>query len=145
MADVNNAEKLREWFRECPVIIKGNRFRTDYLSDQPTEYGIMSSPSVLRSHENILGQTILDDLQIQNFIFASREPYGADVVQNMATLVFYQDVMEWIVDQNNEGNFPEWDGGTVLSILPTLTAYPAQVGSDAAKYQLQIQVTYRRK
>ncbi len=144
MSAVNNTEKLREWLRECPAVLKTNRFHADYLGEKPTEYSIISSPSALRNHENILGETVLDDIQFQNFIIASKVPYGADVLQNLDNLKFYQDVLEWIVEKNNAGEFPGWEGGTVKAILPTLTAYPVQGGSNAAKYQIQIQVTYRR-
>ena len=144
MAEQNNTANLREWFRECPAILKKNRFMADYLSEKSTEYSIISSPSSLRSRENILGERVLDDIQVQNFIFASKQPYGSDVVQNLQNLLFYQDVQNWMLEKNNAGEFPEWDGGKVLSILPTLTAYPVEGGSDVAKYQIQIQITYRR-
>lgn len=145
MAEIDNVGNLREWFRTCPAIQKKNRFRADYISDTPTEYSLFTSPSTLRSHENILGETVLDDLQVENFIFVSKEPYGPDVQQNLANLVFFQDVMNWMVEQNNIGNLPQWDGGTVRSVMPTITAYPAQAGTNIAKYQIQIQITYRRK
>lgn len=145
MAETNNVGNLREWFRTCPAISKKNRFRADYISDTPTEYSLFTSPSTLRSHENILGETVLDDIQVENFILASKEPYGPDVQQNLANLVFFQDVMNWMVEQNNIGNLPNWDGGTVRSVMPTITAYPAQAGTNIAKYQIQIQITYRRK
>lgn len=144
MSYVNNAESLRAWFRTCPTISGSNRFRTDYLAESPTEYAIFSVPSVLRSHENILGETVLDDEQTQNFIFASKEVYGADIQQNLANLAWYQGITEWIIAKNNAGEFPEWQDGKIKAILPTLTAYPAQVGSNAAKYQIQIKVNYRR-
>lgn len=144
MSSINNTESMRLWFRQCPAISSQNRFRADYLAEAPTEYAVFSVPSTLRSHENILGETVIDDDQTQNFIFASKEVYGADIQQNLANLAFYQDVTEWIIQQNNEENFPEWDGGVVKAILPTLTAYPAQVGSNVAKYQIQIRVDYRR-
>ena len=144
MSDVNNAEALRNWFRECPAILKGNRFRVDYVAENPTENAIFAVPSALKYHSNILGEEIPDDIQTQNFIFASKEGYGGDIQQNLANLEFYQDVANWILEQNTERNFPEWDGGIVKSIIPTLTAYPAQVGSNAAKYQIQLKITYRR-
>lgn len=144
MPDINNTEAMRLWFRQCPAISKANRFRADYLAESPTEYAVFSVPSMLRSSENILGETVILADQTQNFIFASKEVYGADIQQNLANLAFYQEVTEWIIQQNNEGNFPEWDGGEVKAILPTLTAYPAQVGSNVAKYQIQIRVDYRR-
>ena len=143
--ETNNIEALRQWFRDCPEISREKYFRADFLAPDPTEYAIFSVPSALAYHENILGENVLDDTQAQNFIFSSKEHYGADTRQNMENLAFYQKVTAWILEQNNAGNFPEWDEGTVRSIVPTLTAYPAQVGSSAAKYQIQIRVTYRRK
>lgn len=141
---VNNTESLRGWFRECPEINRQNRFRADYLSEGATEYAIMSVPSTLKFHENILGERVLDDNQTQNFIFASKEVYGADAQQNLANLAFYQAVTKWIIDKNEAQEFPEWEGGKIRAILPTLTAYPAQVGSNVAKYQIQIRIDYRR-
>lgn len=144
MPDINNTETLRDWFRTCPVIQKGNRFRVDYVAENPTEYAIYAVPSTLRYHENILGEEVLDDIQTQNFIFASKEHYGADIQQNLANLGFHQAVVEWILEQNTARNFPEWSGGYVKSIVPTLTGYPVQIGSSAAKYQIQLKITYRR-
>ncbi len=141
---VNNAEKLRDWFRTCPAIQKGNRFRVDFVGDNPTEYSIFSVPTPLKYHENILGDEILDDNQTQNFIFASKEYYGADVQQNLSNLAFYQEIVNWILEQNAARNFPNWDGGTIKSITPTLTGAPIQIGSNAAKYQIQLKVKYRR-
>lgn len=142
--ETNNLESLRSWFRECPHINKNAHFRADFLSPDPTEYALFSVPSSLAYHENILGEEVLEDIQSQNFIFSSKEFYGADTKQNIANVGFYQKVTSWILEKNAAREFPEWDGGVVKSIVPTLTAYPSQVGSAAAKYQIQIRVTYRR-
>lgn len=141
---VNNTEKLRDWFRTCPAILKGNRFRIDYVAEKPTEYAIYAVPSTLKYHENILGEEVPDEIQTQNFIFASKEHYGADIQQNLANLGFHQAIVDWILEQNAERNFPVWDGGRIKSIVPTLTGAPVQVGSNAAKYQIQLKITYRR-
>lgn len=142
--NINNTEKLREWFRTCPALLSSNRFRVDYTSESPTEYAIYAVPSTLRTHENILGEEVLDDIQTQNYIFATKVPYGADVQQNLANLELLQAVLDWIIEQNNNRIFPDWNEGIVKSVMPTLTGYPAQVGSSAAKYQIQLKVTYRR-
>ena len=144
MLDVNNAESLRLWFRECPTINNRNRFRVDYLAENPTEYAIYSVPSQITYRENILGENVPLDIQTLNFIFASKESYGADIQQNLANLGFYDEIVLWILEQNNEQNFPSINEGAVLSIVPTLTAYPVSVGSATAKYQIQIKLTYRR-
>jgi len=149
--ETSNTERLRKWFRTCPAILNSNRFRIDYLAENPTEYAIYAVPSTLKYHENILGDEVLDDTQTQNFIFASKESYGADIQQNLANLGFYDAVVSWILEQNMARNFPEWEidvpdweNVRIKSIVPTLTAYVAQAGSDAAKYQIQLKITYRR-
>ncbi|MBR4720097.1 MAG: hypothetical protein IKP31_07655 [Lachnospiraceae bacterium] len=140
---INNIEQLRLWFRECPAIVKKNRFGINHISEKAVEYALYSSPSTLSYKENVLGERVLESIQTENYIFASKENYGADIEKNIEVLGWYQEVITWIIQQNNEGNFPEIENGKVKSILPTLTAYPAEVGSSVAKYQIQIAVRYR--
>lgn len=139
-----NTGYIRDWFRTCPAISNTNYFRIDFLLESPTEYAIYAVPSNIAYHENVLGESIPDDIQSLNFIFASKESYGSDIQQNLSNLGFYDDVVEWVIEQNNERNLPQINEGTVISVVPTLTAYPAEVGSDAAKYQIQLKLTYRR-
>ena len=141
---LNIAEQLRDWFRSCPALAEGNRFRVDYLAENPTEYAIYAVPSQLRYRENVLGEEIPLPVQTINYIFASKESYGADVEQNLANLGFYDEVVAWVLDQNAQRNFPAINEGRIKSIVPTLTAYPVQVGSDSAKYQIQLRITYIR-
>ena len=145
MPELNNVDQLRKWFRTCPALSDQNRFRVDYLSESPTEYAIYASPSTITYHENVLGEEIPDDIQTLNFIFVSKESYGADVQTNLANLGFYDAVVMWVIEQNAQRNFPEINGGRVRSIVPTLTAFPAEIGSDTAKYQIQLRMTYKRQ
>ena len=145
MPELNNADQLRKWFRACPALSDQNRFRIDYLSESPTEYAIYASPSTLTYHENILGEEVPDDIQTLNFIFASKESYGADIQTNLANMGFYDDVVMWVLEQNAARNFPAISGGYVKSIVPTLTAFPAEIGSATAKYQIQLRMTYKRR
>ena len=142
--ELSNAEHLRNWFRTCPALAEGNRFRVDYLAENPTEYALYAVPSQINYRENVLGEEIPASIQTINYIFASKESYGADFEQNLANLGFYDEVVEWIIEQNALRNFPQINEGRVKSIVPTLTAYPAQIGSDAAKYQIQLRMTYKR-
>lgn len=142
--EVNNAEQLRQWFRGCPAIAQSNRFRMDYLAENPTEYALYAVPSQLNYRENVLGEEIPTDIQTLNYIFASKESYGADVEQNLANLGFYDEIVAWILLQNAQRNFPTINEGRIKSIVPTLTAYPIEIGSDAARYQIQLRITYRR-
>ena len=140
----SNAEHISNWFRACPAVRADKRFRIDYLAETPIEYAIYASPTTMRYHENILGEEVPDDIQNLNFIFAAKEPYGADIKQNSANLAFFEEVAGWVMEQNASRNLPTINEGMVKSIVPTLTAFPAAIGIDAAKYQIQLKITYRR-
>lgn len=142
MPQVNNIEQLRLWFRSCPAILNTNRFRVDFLAENATEYAIYSSPSTINYRENVLGEEVPERVQSLNFIFASKESYGPEVQQNLANLGFYDEVVRWVLEQNSKRNFPEIDPGKVRSIVPTLTAFPVEIGSNCAKYQIQLRLTY---
>ena len=141
---LNNAEQLRIWFRNCPALAENSRFRMDYLAENPTEYALYAVPSQINYRENVLGEEVPSDIQTINYIFASKESYGADVEQNLANLGFYDEVVAWVLEQNALRNFPAINEGRIKSIVPTLTAYPIEIGSDAARYQIQLRITYRR-
>lgn len=138
----NNAGALRAWLRQCPAVQAARAFGTDYLADEAS-YSLDMTPSALRYRENILGEMVLRETQEQNFVFASRDPYGADFQQNLENLAFFQAVSAWIIEKNNAREFPAWEGGEVTAIVPTLSAYPMTMGSAFARYQIQIKVTYR--
>lgn len=141
---VNNTESVRNWFRDCPEILQTKRFGVDWVSEKPVEYAVLSVPSSLRYRENILGAEVPEDIQSQNFVFTAKLPYGSDSTQNLQNLAFYQAVVNWVIEKNALREFPEWDGGTVKSVVPTLTTALMQGGSDTARYQIQIRITYRR-
>ena len=133
---------MRTWLRRCPAIERARAFGVDYLAENGS-YSLDATPTALKYRENILGDFTLRETQEQNFVFASREPYGGEFQQNLDNLAFFQAVSAWIIAQNNARSFPEWEGGEVTAIVPTLTAYPIAMGSAFARYQIQIKVTYR--
>lgn len=140
--EANNTANLRNWLRGCAAF-GDTRFGVDFLGENATEYALISVPSGIQTRSNILGKEVPRETQTQNFIIASRAPYGADIQQNLENLAVWQDVVTWIFEQSNAFNFPEWEGGRVRSIVPTLTGAPIQAGSSAARYQIQIRVTYQ--
>lgn len=137
-------DALRNWFRECPVILKGKRFGIDNLSADPTEYAIYMSPSTLQTGVDITGDVYVKSIQEQSFIFASRERHTADVLQALANHGFYDGVINWIIQQNKEKNFPEIADGTVISVMPSLTQYLFEAGANSGRYQISCKLKYRR-
>jgi len=138
------AEALHEWFRACPVLQAGVKVGVDYLAENSAEYAIYTTPTTIRTRENVLGEEIPLDVQTQNFIFASKEPFGADIGQNLSNQAFYEAIVQWVWEQNAARRLPRIPNGTVKSIVPTLSAFIAEAGADVARYQIQLKLTYRR-
>ena len=143
MPTVNNIEHLRKWFRNCPALSPDNRFRVDYMAEEPLEYSLISVPSSIVYRQNVLGESVPRDEQKMSFLFATRASWGADERQNMDNLGFYQDVIAWIFEQNARRNFPRINEGYVKAINPILSAYVSSPGNDSARYQITIEVTYK--
>ena len=142
MPETNNTASVRTWLRRCPVIERGRTFGVDYLAENGS-YSLNATPTALRYRENILGDMVLRERQEQNYVFASRDPYGDEFQQNLDNLGVMQDVAAWITDRNNARDYPDGEGGEVTAIVPTLSGYPISMGSAFARYQIQIKVTYR--
>lgn len=138
-------EAIRSWFRQCPAIQKGNRFGIDNLTADPTEYAIYLSPSNLATGIDVTGEVFVKSVQEQTFVFASREKYPRDVLQALANHGFYEEVITWMLRQNKARNFPVIDGGTVISIVPTMTQYLFEAGANSGRYQISCKMKYRRK
>ena len=142
MDTINNAGAVRTWLRRCPSIERARAFGVDYLAENGS-YSLDATPTALKYRENILGEYVLRETQEQNFVFASRDPYGGEFQQNLDNLGVMQDVSAWIIDRNNARDFPEWEGGEVTAIVPTISGYPIAMGSAFARYQIQLKITYR--
>lgn len=138
-------DALRDWFRECPLILKGKRFGIDNLSADPTEYAIYMQPSSLTSFIDITGEVCVKSVQELNFVFASREKHPSDVLQALANHGFYDGVISWIIEQNKIKNFPEISEGVVISVMPSLTQYLFEAGANSGRYQISCKLKYRRK
>ena len=138
-----NAEHVRGWLLGCAAIDGTKGFGVDYLGDEATRYALMTVASPLRWEENILGARHPAAAQAQDFLFVSRERYGADVPQNLRNLTLLQAVADWIAARNAAGEFPRWEGGVVTGVTPTVVGAPVAFAAGMARYQLRIRVDYR--
>lgn len=142
MPTTNNMESLRQWLRTCPAVEQSMPFGADYLGDDSKRFSLSSVTSLMRTKENIIGDTVNLTDQQQAFSMDYRAPYGEDPEANLATIALFQEIHDWILQQNNIGNFPEWHGGRVTAIIPTTPAV-MDARSGTARYRIQIRVTYK--
>lgn len=125
---------IRDFIATCPYLHDG-KIGVDYLENEMA-YSIEPSPVAPRV------SNFIDDSGIKQFafIFASRESYGQETIQNILNTEFYEDFSNWIEEQDNAGNLPEVEG--IETIECTSTGYAYQTGIDMARYQIQLRITY---
>ena len=134
---------LRDYISQCPYLYEFNKgINIDYLDNDSTTYSIEEVPC-----EPIIKRYINGDTKRQyDFIFASRESYGADVFQNIENSGFYEDFSNWIEEESLKGNLPSLEGNKEsLEIKVSTTGYAFQTDDNSARYQIQLKLIYFQK
>jgi len=128
---------IREYIATCPYLHDG-KIGVDYLENE-IAYSIEPTPV---SPQDV---DFIDDSGIKQlaFIFASRESYGQETIQNILNTEFYEDFSDWIEENNFNGILPKIDGIETIECLSTGYAY--QTGIDTARYQIQMRITYYKE
>lgn len=138
-------DNLRKYIRTCPHLDTYNnaiRVNVNYLDSKTDTYSIEEVPTTPIVKQYVNGDTVRQ----YAFIFASREPYGSDVIQNIDNSGFYEKFSDWIETQNDNANFPVLDNGLeALSIEVTSTGYAFAVTEDTARYQIQLNLKYLKR
>jgi len=138
-------DNLRNYIRTCHHLDTFNnaiKVNVNYLEPNPDTYSIEEVPiePILKKYVNG------DSVRQYAFIFTSREPYGADVLQNIDNSGFYEKFATWIETNNNNDIFPLLDNGLEpLKIEVTSTGYAFAVTEDTAQFQIQLKLKYLKK
>lgn len=131
---------MKNWLNECPSIT-GNKFNVNYMGTVTSEFTIEDIPTT-----PVIKQYFGGALKQKNFMLASLEPYGMDILTNIANSGLYDTLSDWVRKQNLLRNFPDIGAGKqVRSIQVTSTGYIFENDADKAKYQIPIQITYYDK
>ncbi len=132
-------ESIRDFISGCPLLKNGVLLNVDRLGSTEIEYtidGEITNP-VLRRY------TDGSSLRQFNFIFASREKYGSDTLQNIANSGFYEDFADWIENQSNSGNLPILDKYRIPQYIEVQSGgYVFDTDDSTARYQIQLNFVY---
>lgn len=137
-------ESIRAFINECPFL---NEFDAavgvEYLPEDEKSYIIGASITdkpVVKSYMNG------DKVKRFNFVFASREYFGRDNVENMDVADFYEHFSEWLEECDVSGNLPVLSEGKEARSIRALTnGYVFNQTETKAQYQIQCQLIYYQK
>ena len=132
---------ITEYFMQCPLL-KDGVFRVDALGDQGVEYTIGTEifEPVVRRYING------DTLRQYRFNFASREFYSMDRIQNIENSTFYEQLADWVEQQNYNQNFPEMPAGCYPEEIEVVSpGYLFDAAGKNAQYQIQLRLMYKKE
>lgn len=130
---------IRDFIKDCPYLDEFYRgVNINYL-DEHSSYSIEETPTEPMVKKYVDGSSI----RKLDFIFTSRESYGADVLQNIENSGFYEKFSEWIESNAIKGKLPILENGKESRNLQVLTSgYALATDVDKAQYAIQLRLLY---
>ena len=132
-------QALFNWFNHSDILSPDYDLNVDNLGDEAYQYCIEVVPC-----QPII--TKYADGSSKNrylFIFASREVYSEDEVNNMKNLEFYEKLEDWIEKQNRNDNLPSLPEGCIPQSVEVLSSgYVMDNDTKTARYQIQCRLKY---
>ncbi len=130
---------LFSWFECCELISSDAPINVDLLGVDAQQYCLEVVPCSPIIQKYTDGSTKNQYL----FIFASREYFSEDECNNMRNLEFYENLENWISQQNRLGILPQLpDGDTPLSVEVLSSGYVMDNDTKTARYQIQCRLKY---
>ena len=135
---MNNDIYVREWMKDCPSVQNAT---VKSKGGKQLEYGIYPSRVQTRYRENVLGELIAEELQEAIFIFTAKLQYFGNESERYS---FYQDVINWIEEQNRNHYFPRLNEGTVKYVHSQMSQYVSEPNRTVERNEIEIRFTYKR-
>lgn len=132
-------ESIRKYMAKCPLL-DGGSINIDFLSSSNIEYTIETVPCEPVIKYFIGGSS----LRQYEFILASREFYGTDVVQNIQNSEFYENLAHWIEENSKNKILPVLENEKQSVDKIEILTHGALISEDAktAVYQIQLRLIY---
>lgn len=132
-------ESIRKYMAKCPLL-DGGSINIDFLSSSNIEYTIETVPCEPVIKYFIGGSS----LRQYEFILASREFYGTDVVQNIQNSEFYENLAHWIEENSKNKILPVLENEKQSADKIEILTHGALISEDAktAVYQIQLRLIY---
>ncbi len=136
-------ESIREFIKTCPHLDEFHKgLGVDHLKEDGPAYMIESTPCEPIIKKYMDGSSVRQ----YEFIFASKEAYGSDIMQNIENIGFYEHFSNWLEDQTKARNLPVLDGMSPQSIMAITSGYIFNTEEmDEAVYQIQCRLKYFKK
>lgn len=137
---VNVLAALHDYFGSCPVI-SGKVFNVAHLPEMPhdgIEFSIDVTPSDQVLEQHMRGHGFYRRL----FVIESVNAYGADVWHNLENSGLYEQLEEWILENNRKRVFPHIAPYEPEGVFANTPGYILSAEPGMAQYQIQLELRF---
>lgn len=133
---------LWEWFAGCAQIA---RLFFNFGGDG-------SGDTVIAPSSDTLLEDYIDGSQRRQYAFELYRTLplttGPNDDGNVRMLEDVESVLQWVHEQNDDGNFPEFPSGCTvdsISVLEDMNGYVSMVDQSTARYMIPMAITYTKE
>lgn len=131
--------EIKSFLKKCPCL-HGKKVKANYLSEKPMTYSVEAVPCRPVIKEYVDGGSLRQYI----FVFASREVYDGEEIENIKTAQFYEDFAAWLEECSREKLLPEISEGKSLKIEVLSFGYLYESDARFARFQMQCRLIYKQ-
>ena len=134
-------ESLTNYFKTFPDLETKTIF-VDFLKEKGQSFSIMPTPvkPIMRNY--------IDGSFEKQFAFSliGRFHYSEELLMNIQNSSFFEDLEEWIIDNNESGILPALDGYQAIALEIVSNGYLLGVSEDykTGQYEIRFVLTYEK-
>ncbi len=131
-------KEIKDFIKKCPCL-KGKSVKANYLSSKPMTYSVEAVPCRPVIREYVDGGSLRQYL----FVFASREVYDGEEIENINTAEFYEDFSAWLEECSKNRVLPEIPEGKSIRVEVLSFGYLFESDARYARFQMQCRLIYK--
>lgn len=132
---------IRAFVNTCPFLDEFDALvGVEYLSENTKSFVVEASVTDRPIQKRYVNG---DTVRRFNFVFASREYFGQDIMENMDVAEFYEKFSDWLEECSLKNTLPDLGGEKEARKIEALTnGYVLNADESKARYQIQCRLTY---
>ena len=134
-------EKVTEFLSSCPLL-KDTVINSDFLSENPFYCAVYAE------NDDIIEKRYASGDCLYKFIFniRARMPISQSPKENRELNAFFEELTDWILSQNDKGNFPKLSGGKEVQGMEILRqGHLKNTNVSDCVYEMRIKLLYYKR
>lgn len=132
-------DKIREYMGKCSYLDEFTTLNVDYLVDKVKAYSINEMPS----YNTVISTDNVGNREMQFlFNFDAKLFWNEEIANNIDNSMFFENVRNWLKNNDDNSVYPEIEGITPISISATTNGYLYVANADEAIYRISCKFTY---